>query len=132
MSTYPWLYIKNSKVFSPLFENTVSEIKLRQSIDSIQWAVFSDADLTAKWLEYLEQLRVRLLSSLDSQNETNGGGGQVVELRIGNLIFTLIFIDMRHLKYNDHIYEMKSELNCPFEETYDISIKRNGFVTPWS
>lgn len=131
LSTNQWFCLKCSNEFLTLSGKPISEIKLRQSIDSVQWAIFDDIDLTTKWFDYINTLELRLQSSFSSQNKINGGGGRVVDIQIDNCIFTFIFIDMKHLIYNNRIYEIKSEMNCPFDETYNAAINRNGVVTPW-
>lgn len=131
MGTNTWFHLGSSDDFSALFGKPISKIRLRQSIDSIQWVVFCDVDLTTKWINYLKTLQVRQLPLLNYQNKINGGVGRVVDIQLDDSIYTFIFTDMAHLMYNNHIYEIKGELNCPFDETYSTAINRNGIVTPW-
>lgn len=121
--------------YSSILDSKISEICLRKTIDSANWAVFSDEDLIQTWIEVLSDMEVkRANNSRLRDHGGNGGGGSVVKVKTEAEEFSLIFHrfpDEVQLEINNVPYDIREPESIPFDETYDVAIERHGVKTPW-
>lgn len=54
-----WKSLNELEEFENVLDNQISEIRLRDSISSAKWAVFSDEDLIQKWLVFFHEAEVK-------------------------------------------------------------------------
>lgn len=131
-----WMKLYQFEEYSSIADSKISEICLRKTIDSANWAVFSDEDLIQTWTEVLSNMEVKRADA-SRQNEYggNGGGGSVVKVKTETTEFSLILNSVSggiQLEINGVLYDIHEPGSVPFNETYDIAIERHGVKTPWS
>ena len=131
-----WKKLCEFEEYSSIADSKISEICLRKNIDSANWAVFSDEDLIQTWTEVLSNMEVKRASdSRKKDHSGNGGGGSVVKVETETAEFSLILNSVSgevQLEINNVLYDIREPEAIPFNETYDIAIKRHGVKTPWN
>lgn len=131
-----WMKLSEFEEYSSISDSKISEICLRKTIDSANWAVFSDEDLIQTWTKVLNNMEVkRADNSRERELDGNGGGGSVVKVKTETAEFSLIFNSISggtQLEINGVLYDIREPEAIPFDETYDIAIVRHGVKTPWS
>lgn len=131
-----WMKLCEFKEYSSIADSKISEICLRKTIDSANWAAFSDEDLLQTWTEVLNNMEVkRANNSRQKELGGNGGGGSVVKVETEKAEFSLILNSVSgeiQLEINGVLYDIREPEAIPFDETYNIVIVRHGVKTPWS
>ena len=131
-----WKKLCEFKEYSSIADSKITEICLRKTIDSADWAVFSDEDLIRTWTDVLNNMEVKQANDSKQRDYSgNGGGGSIVKVETETAEFSLIFNSTSgkaQLEINDVLYEIREPEAIPFDETYDIAIERHGVITPWS
>lgn len=130
-----WDFLYKIEKYEKLFESSIVEIKLRESVDSAEWAVFSDDDLVKKWESFLKAVKVKRKEAiLEDEKGTNGGGGFFIDIITETSEFDFCLIDAPNhsqFKINGCFYDIKSDIEIPFTETFNAAIERHGITTPW-
>lgn len=131
-----WKKLCEFKEYSSVADSKITEICLRKTIDSADWAVFSDEDLIQTWTDVLNNMEVKQANNSKQRDYGgNGGSGSVVKVETETAEFSLIFNSTSgkaQLEINDVLYDIREPEAIPFNETYDIAIERHGVKTPWS
>ena len=119
-------------LYEDLFHEDIDEICMRETVDSAEWAVFSDNDLIEKWITYLENVELKYERSY--KTESNGGGGKIVEIKTIENTYAFCFIELEgelKMLIDEKLYSLECDIEFPFKEIYDVAIERNSIKTPW-
>lgn len=139
-----WKKFYALRKYRKLAESSISEISLRKTVDSAQWAVFSDDDLLQLWKSAFENLEVkrnkRVIRNTLKRVIRNifffvGGGPMIIEIKTETSQF---FIELWQVSEEEYklevdgvLYDVKDSKCIPFEETYRTAIERHGITSPW-
>lgn len=133
-STNNWQSITSIKEYSQIFDQPITKITLRETVDSAEWAVFEDADLIEKWTDFLKNMKVKREWVFLDPTPMTGGGGMVANIETGDSKFVICLqkkSDGYQLETNDYLYTIKNDIQIPFRETFDIAVERHGIQSPW-
>ena len=137
------LFRKDSSMWSPLWvvkeckkiqSSNILEITSQKTTDSAEWTVFDDDDLIQKWTNYLEQVEVKHLRSVSQADGNENGGKPVIRIKTETNEVVLCMRSISGIdvfEIGDDLYSIKSQIENPFSETYDMSVKRHGVRSPW-
>lgn len=134
MRSSKWERLNEFKEFESIQENQITEIRLRSSISSANWAVFSDNDLIQKWCTFLNNVEVKKASNLHREVEEDGGGGWVVDVKTETKEVSMVIktvSGVTKLELDGELYDIRGVDEIPLEETYDAAVERHGVQTPW-
>lgn len=112
-----------------MFENSITEMTLRETVDHPEWVEFKDEDLIEMWTSYFGDLEVKEYSAIFENEQSLNGGGRVVAVRTEQeeIVFVEYTIsDEAMIKIDGILYKIKEKGNTPFEETYKIAVERYG------
>lgn len=130
-----WRKLYELEEYKSIWDSQISEISLRKTVDSANWAVFSDEDLIQTWVSFLNDMEVRRASnSREGNYGRDGGGGLIVEVMTELRRFSLIFKNSSEgvqLEIDGVLYDIREPETIPFDETYNSAIERHGVRTPW-
>lgn len=118
---------KQIKELEKRFDGSIIEIRLRQTVDSIDYVAFDDAELIEKWQKTLSEMRL-----LDSRNLTRKekhmiGGKPTIVLKYQNEELTFCISD-GYLNYDGNLYTVDKDLPAVFDETYKIAVEKYGLT----
>lgn len=129
-----WKEINSFKEYEELLNSPITEIRLRKTIDSDQWAVFTDSDLIEKWTDYLHELEVMRENRITKVDKEVNGGRPVIDIKTQNSKFTLVLRGVPaeyKFEIDGYFYAIKNPRDIPFSETYDTAVERHGIKSPW-
>lgn len=122
-----YLSKKQIKELENRFDGSIIEIRLLQTVDSIDYVAFDDAELIEKWQKTLSEMRL-----LDSRNLTRKekhmiGGKPTIVLKYQNEELTFCISD-GYLDFDGKFYTVDKDLSDVFEETYKIAVEKYGLT----
>lgn len=122
-----YLSKKQIKELENRFDGSIVEIRLRQTVDSIDYVAFDDAELIEKWESTLKKMSV-----LDSRNYTRQekhmyGGKPTIVLKYQNEELTFCIFD-GCLEFDGKLYTVDKDLQKVFDETYKIAVEKYGLT----
>lgn len=125
-----WKPLSEMKQYSKILEQPITEITLRESVDSAEWAVFDDEDLIQEWTDFLKSAEIKKEKRVSKSNSKNGGM-PVATIRTKDAEFILCLEDNETLEIDNYLYQVKNTTRIPFDETFDTAVARHGFTSPW-
>lgn len=129
-----WQPITSIKEYSQLFDQPITKITLRETVDSGEWVVFEDEDLIEKWTNFLKNMKVKREWVFLDPTPMNGGGGMIANIETRDSMFVICLqeeSDGYQLETSDYLYTIKNDIQIPFRETFDIAAERHGIQFPW-
>lgn len=128
-----WQSLSAIKEYSNIFDQPITEITLRKSVDSAEWAIFDDDDLIKQWTDFLKNVKVKREKEAQDSLEISGGGILIANIQTEASQFSICLESDSHsyyLKSNGYLYAIKSDTDVPFE-TYETAVERHGLKSPW-
>lgn len=124
-----WVSLNEIKSYENFSVDDITEISLREAVDSTACVNFSDADFIGEWKIYFKNIKLKYTGKDD--NDINGGK-KVIELKtnVGTATFTFVD-DGNEIVIDGRVYEINSEVAFPFSETYSSAKERHGEKRPW-
>lgn len=136
-----FLFHQNAAEWEPLPQvhagvssREITKITLRKTIDSAEWVVFDDSDLTAQWADFLEKAKVRREGRALDPDNVNGGGPAAAVIQTGTSELAIYWEESTgecSLQTGGVQYAVKSTVRIPFLQTYDAAAERHGLTSPW-
>lgn len=129
--TWDWQSFEEVEQYNGFFDSKIIQVKLRDAVDSARWIVFEDADLIAKWEEFFTDLEVKAVEFYDTNSFVGGPPVATITTETSNYSFKFASFSEKQILIDDYLYEFRSSMELPFDETYDEGEQRHGVVTPW-
>lgn len=136
-----FLFHQNAAEWEPLPQvhagvssREITKITLRKTINSAEWVVFDDSDLTAQWADFLEKAKVRREGRALDPDNVNGGGPAAAVIQTGTSELVIYWEESTgqcSLQTGGVQYAVKSTVRIPFLQTYDAAAERHGLASPW-
>lgn len=123
-----YLSKKQIKEFENRFDDSIIEIRLRETADSIDYVVFNDAELIEKWKSTLSEMKLLDSRNLTWQEKHMIGGRPTIVLKYQNEELTFCIYD-GYLDFGDKLYTTDKDLQAVFDETYKIAVEKYGITS---
>ena len=126
-----WESLYNNEKYRGFNPKEINSVCLRKTVDSAEWILFDDYDLIQKWIGFLENLEIKKIDTIDLNNYA--GGNPIAKFTTDSDVYFIKFFvfSKKQLIIDNYIYEFRSSVEFPFDETYDEGEQRHGVVTPW-
>lgn len=124
---FAWKTLNDIDECRELVENHITEITLREAIDTPVSVTFDDRDLVVEWETFFKQLEVKRNVEIPLPKRGTNGGKPIAQIKTKSKDFCLCFpsgFDGNRVIINDRCYQFKSETVVPFENTYRRAMKR--------
>ena len=129
--TWDWQNFTDVEEYSGFFDSKITKIWLMDTVDSARWVIFEDEDLIEKWNEFLSDLEIKAIEPHDRSEFEGGYPTATVTTEAATYYITFQSFINKTIVIGDYLYEFRSSVELPFDETYDEGEKRHGIVTPW-
>lgn len=129
-----WQSLSSVPKYEGILDESITQIKLRQTVDSAEWAVLEDEDLIGQWSDFLKNAKVKRERVSLGSTPMAGGGGQVADIETETSAFSLCFQQSSgkyQLKIDNHLYTIDDDVSIPFDETFRVAVERHGTRSPW-
>lgn len=133
-SANEWQSLSSVQKYEGILDQPITQITLRQTVDSAEWAVLEDEDLIGQWSDFLKNAKVKRESGPLDATPMAGGGGQVADIETEISAFSLCFQQSSgkyQLKIDNHVYTIDDDVSIPFDETFKVAVERHGTRSPW-
>lgn len=124
-----WKKLSDLQECKNMFESSITEMTLRETIDHPEWVEFQDEDLIKMWTCYFNELEVKEYNAPFGENQLGNGGSNVITVQTeqGKIVFVKCFISNEiMMDINGKIYKIKEKEGMPFKETYNVAVTRYG------
>lgn len=124
-----WKKLRDLQECKNMFESSITEMTLRETIDHPEWVEFQDEDLIKMWTSYFNKLAVKEYNVPFWEMQSGNGGSNVITVQTeqGKIVFVKCSIsDEIMMDINGKIYKIKEKEDMPFKETYNIAVTRYG------
>lgn len=122
-----YLSKKQIKELENRFDGSIIEIRLRQTVDSIDYVAFDDAELIEKWEKTLSEMSLLDSRNLTRQEKHMDGGRPTVVLKYQNEELTFCIYD-GYLDFDGKLYTVDKDLSAVFNESYKITVEKYGLT----
>lgn len=123
-----YLSKKQIKELENRFDGYIIEIRLRETVDSIDYVVFNDSELIEKWQKTLSEMRLLDSRNLTRQEKHLIGGRPTIVLKYQNEELTFCIFD-GYLDFDGKLYTVDKDLSSVFDETYKIAVEKYGITS---
>lgn len=132
MFTPKWVSLYDIKYCANLKSETITEITMRATIDSVEEVVFSDKDLIDEWASFFDNVTLKFNWKETYFHKWVIGGHPLINVQTDKCSYNMIFHatkDGMWLIIDKNRYMIKEPEKMPFYQIYETAVERHGTVS---
>ena len=127
-----WVSLYDIKYCAKLQDETITQITMLATIDSVKEVVFSDKDLIDEWVSFFDNVTLKFNWKETYFHKWVNGGHPLINVQTDKCSYDLIFHatkDGMWLIIDKNRYMIKEPEKMPFYQIYETAVERHGRVS---
>ena len=127
-----WVSLYDIKYCAKLKDETITQITMRATIDSVEEVVFSDKDLIDEWVSFFDNVTLKFNWKETYFHKWVNGGHPLINVQTDKCSYNMIFHatkDGMWLIIDKNRYMIKEPEKMPFYQIYETAVERHGRVS---